>query len=82
MAASSIRLSFTSLIHRYEALGADTWRLLRSSGSAWEQAALTVERWRELGEEEPDWWAAARATPLWRLRLLGVRTDRITRQTM
>jgi hypothetical protein len=39
-------------------LGAETLELLRSSGSAWEQAALTVERWRELGEEEPDWWAA------------------------
>jgi hypothetical protein len=32
--------------------------LTGSSGSAWEQAALTVEWWREHAEGEPDWWAA------------------------
>lgn len=46
------------LIHRYKRSGQKLWSFCGSSGSAWEQAALTVEWWREHAEEEPDWWAA------------------------
>lgn len=46
------------LIHRYKRSAQKLWSFCGSSGSAWEQAALTVEWWREQGEEEPDWWAA------------------------
>ena len=46
------------LIHRYKRSAQKLWSFCGSSGSAWEQAALTVEWWREHGEEEPDWWAA------------------------
>ena len=46
------------LIHRYKRSAQKLWSFCGSSGSAWEQAALTVEWWREHGEEEPDWWTA------------------------
>lgn len=46
------------LIHRYKRSAQKLWSFCGSSGSAWEQAALTVEWWREQGEEGPDWWAA------------------------
>jgi hypothetical protein len=46
------------LIHRYKRSAQKLWSFCGSSGSAREQAALTVEWWREHGEEEPDWWAA------------------------
>jgi hypothetical protein len=46
------------LIHRYKRSAQKLWSFCGSSGSAWEHAALTVEWWREHGEEEPDWWAA------------------------
>ncbi len=46
------------LIHRYKRSAQKLWSFCGSSGSAWEQAALTVERWREHSNEAPDWWAA------------------------
>lgn len=46
------------LIHRYKRSAQKLWSFCGSSGSAWEQAALTIEWWREHDEEEPDWWAA------------------------
>ena len=46
------------LIHRYKRSAQKLWSFCGSGGSAWERAALTVEWWREHGEEETDWWAA------------------------
>ena len=51
-------IELDELIHRYKRSAQKLWSFCGSSGSAWEQAALTVELWREHGEEEPDWWAA------------------------
>jgi hypothetical protein len=46
------------LIHRYKRSAQKLWSFCGSSGSGYEQAALTVEWWREHGEEELDWWVA------------------------
>jgi hypothetical protein len=46
------------LIHRYKRSAQKLWSFCGSGGAAWEQAALTVEWWREHGEQEQDWWAA------------------------
>lgn len=46
------------LIHRYKRSAQKLWSFCGTGGSAWERAALTLEWWREHGEEEPDWWAA------------------------
>ncbi len=46
------------LIHRYKRSTQKLWSFCGSSGSGWESAALTLEWWREHGEEEPDWWEA------------------------
>ena len=40
------------LIHHYKRSAQKLWSFCGSSGGAWERAALTVERWREHGEEE------------------------------
>jgi hypothetical protein len=44
------------LIHHYKRSAQKLWSFCGSSGSGWENAALTLEWWREQGEEEPDWW--------------------------
>jgi hypothetical protein len=46
------------LIHHYKRSAQKLWSFCGSSGSGWEHAALTLEWWREQGEQEPDWWEA------------------------
>jgi hypothetical protein len=46
------------LIQHYKRSAQKLWSFCGSSGSAWENAALTVEWWRERGEPEADWWEA------------------------
>jgi hypothetical protein len=46
------------LIHHYKRSAQKLWSFCGSSGSAWEQAAITVQWWHEHGEDGSDWWAA------------------------
>ena len=48
------------LIHHYKRSTQKLWSFCGSSGSDWEQAALTLDWWREHGEPETDWWEAGR----------------------
>jgi hypothetical protein len=48
------------LIHHYKRSARELWGFCGSSGGGWERAALTVERWREDGEPETDWWDVGR----------------------
>ncbi len=46
------------LIHHHKRSAQKLWSFCGSTAPRAEQAALTVEWWRENGEEEPDWWVA------------------------
>lgn len=48
------------LIRHYKRSAQKLWSFCGSSGSGWERAALTLEWWREEGEEETDWWEVGR----------------------
>ena len=48
------------LIHQYKRSTQKLWSFCGSGGADWESAALTVESWRESGEEQIDWWEAGR----------------------
>jgi hypothetical protein len=47
------------LIHHYKRSAQKRWTFCGSSGGGWERAALTLEWWREEGEET-DWWEVGR----------------------
>jgi hypothetical protein len=48
------------LIHHYKRSPQKLWSFSGSGGGAWERAALTLEREREQGEQDTDWWEVRR----------------------
>jgi hypothetical protein len=48
------------LIHHYKRFAQKLWSFCGTGGGAWERAARTIEREREEGEPETDWWEVGR----------------------
>ena len=48
------------LIHHYKRSAQKLWSFCGSGGGAWERAAMLLEREREQGEPDTDWWEVGR----------------------